>query len=56
MKLNPNKCAFEVVSGKFLDFLINQRRIEANPEKIRALLKIKHPTSIKEIQHLSDEW
>ena len=38
MKVNPNKYAFRVGSDKFLDFLINQRRIEANPEKIRALL------------------
>ena len=31
MKLNPTKCAFRVSSGKFLGYLISQRRIEANP-------------------------
>ena len=38
MKLNPLKCAFDVASGKFLGFMVNQRGIEANPEKIHALL------------------
>ena len=34
MKFNPNKCTFRVILKKFLDFLITQRRIKANPEKI----------------------
>ena len=31
MKLNPNKYTFRVGLDKFLDFLINQKGIEANP-------------------------
>ena len=38
MKLNPSKCAFGVFSGKFLGFMVSQRGIEANPEKVRAIL------------------
>ena len=34
MKLNPSKCAFGVASGKFLGFMISQRGIEVNPNKI----------------------
>ena len=34
MKLNPSKCAFGVSSGKFLGFMVSQRGIEANPDKI----------------------
>ena len=34
MKLNPNKCAFRVSSGKFLGFIVSHRGIEANPDKI----------------------
>jgi len=30
MKLNPSKCAFGVASGKFLGFMVSQRRIEEN--------------------------
>ena len=39
MKLNPLKYAFRVGSGKFLSFMVNQRVIDANPEKIKALLE-----------------
>ena len=31
MKLNPLKCAFGVSVGRFLGFIVTQRRIEANP-------------------------
>ena len=34
MKLNPSKCAFGVVSGKFLGFMVSQRGIEANLEEV----------------------
>ena len=37
MKLNPSKCAFGVYSGKFLGFMVSQRGIEANPDKIKAI-------------------
>ena len=41
IKLNPSKCAFGVASGKFLGFMVSHRRIEANPEKIKAILDMK---------------
>ena len=53
MKLNPSKCAFRVTSGKFLGFLVSERGIEANPEKIRAILDMRQPSSKKEIQQLT---
>jgi len=31
MKLNPAKCAFGVSFGKFLDFMVSQKGIKANP-------------------------
>jgi len=34
MKLNPSKCIFGVASGKFLWFMVSQRGIEANSEKV----------------------
>ena len=34
MKLNPSKCVFGVASGKFLGFMVSQRGIEANSEKV----------------------
>ncbi|KAM1666903.1 hypothetical protein ACFX15_045254 [Malus domestica] len=55
MRLNPNKCAFGVGSGKFLGFTISQRGIEANPEKIKAILDMKEPVTSKDIQSLTGE-
>lgn len=34
MRLNPFKCEFDIVSGKFLGYIANQKDIEANLEKI----------------------
>ena len=43
MKLNPSKCAFGVTAGKFLGFMVSQRGIEANLDKIKAILEIPPP-------------
>ncbi|KAM1148227.1 hypothetical protein ACFX15_028368 [Malus domestica] len=53
MRLNPNKCAFGVGSGKFLGFMISQRGIEANPEKIKVILDMKELVTSKDIQSLT---
>ena len=52
MKLNPANCAFGVSSEKFLGFIVNHRGIEANPDKIKALLDMPSPSGIKEVQRL----
>ena len=49
MKLNPNKCAFGVASRKFLGFMVSQRGIEANLEKVRAILEMTSPKIVKEV-------
>ena len=53
MKLNPSKCAFGVSFGKFLGFMVSQRGIEANPEKVRAILEMSSLKTIKEVQSLT---
>ena len=53
MKLNPAKCAFGVSAVKFLGFIVNNRGIEANPDKIKAVLDIPSPSNIKEVQRLT---
>ena len=52
MKLNPSKCAFGVASEKFLGFMVSQRGIEANPEKVQAILNMTSPKTVKEVQKL----
>ena len=52
MKLNPSKCAFGFALGKFLGFMVSHKGIEANLEKIKAILDMKPPQNIKEVQFL----
>ncbi|XP_022859441.1 uncharacterized protein LOC111380181 [Olea europaea var. sylvestris] len=53
MKLNLLKCAFGFASSKFLGYMVNQREIEANPEKIKALFEMRSPRKPKEVQSLT---
>ena len=53
MKLNPAKCAFGMSVGKFLGFIVNHRGIEANPDKIKAVLDMPSLSGIKEVQRLT---
>jgi hypothetical protein len=40
IKLNPDKCVFGVPRGMLLGFIVSERGIEANPEKISAITKM----------------
>ena len=52
-KLNPSKCVFGVASRKFLGFMVSQRRIEANLDKIQAILNMKLLKNIKDVQSIN---
>jgi hypothetical protein len=54
MKLNPAKCTFGVSSNKFLRFMVSHRGIEANPEKVRAVLEMQAPQTTKQLQQLTE--
>ncbi|KAL2231990.1 UNVERIFIED_CONTAM: Retrovirus-related Pol polyprotein from transposon opus [Sesamum indicum] len=53
MKLNPDKCTFGVGGGKFLGYMVSEQGIEVNPEKIQAIMNLRSPTTIKEVQKLT---
>ncbi|KAL0458430.1 UNVERIFIED_CONTAM: hypothetical protein Slati_0470200 [Sesamum latifolium] len=53
LKLNLGKCAFGVSVGRFLGFMVTRRGIEANPDKIKAILDMGPPTNINEVQRLT---
>ena len=53
MKLNLRKYAFRVTAGKFLGFIMSQRGIEANPDKIQAIMEMTPPRNVKEVQSLN---
>ena len=48
--LNPKKCTFRVTFGKLLGFMVSQREIEVDLEKIKAIVEMKPPRTEKEIQ------
>jgi hypothetical protein len=52
-KLNPKKCVFGVPAGKLLGFIVSHRGIEANPEKIEAIMRMEAPQSQKKVQRLT---
>ena len=53
LKLNLEKCVFGVEAGKFLGFMLTERGIEANPDKCSALIEMRSPVTIKEVQQLT---
>jgi hypothetical protein len=53
LKLNPTKCSFGVSAGQILGFLVSARGIEANPEKIQAILTMGKPAKLHEVQQLA---
>ena len=52
LKLNPEKCVFGVESRKFLGFLLTKRGIEADPDKCAAIIGMRCPINVKEVQQL----
>ena len=50
LRLNPQKCAFEVTTGKLLWFLVSDKGIEVDLSKIKAILEMPPPKSEKEIR------
>ena len=54
MMLNPAKCVFGVPADKLLGFLVYNRGIEANPEKIKAITSLAKPACIDDVQRLAD--
>jgi hypothetical protein len=49
LKLNPTKCSFGISAGQLLGFLVSAQGIEANLEKIQAILTMGKPTKLHDI-------
>lgn len=50
LKLNPAKCTFGVKSGKLLGFIVSERGIEVDPDKIKAIKNLAPPNTQKEVR------
>ena len=55
MNLNPGKCVFGVTARKLLGFMMSQRGIEVNPNKIRAIIEMAPPRNVKKVQSLNNK-
>src|SRR5688572_2631262 len=53
VKLNPEKCVFGVPRGMLLGFIVSERGIEANPEKIAAITNM---GPIKDLKGVQGSW
>ena len=53
IKLNPEKCVFGVPKGKLLGYIMSERGIKANPEKIMAISNMGPIRNIKGVQRLT---
>ena len=50
LRLNPRKCIFEVTSGKLLGYMVSERGIEVDLDKIRAILDMPAPRTKREVR------
>ena len=48
--MNPLKCAFGVMAGQFLGFLVHQRGIDVDPSKVQAITTMKPPTTLTQLK------
>jgi hypothetical protein len=53
LRLNPEKCVFGIHKGKVPGFLVSTKGIEVNPNKIKALIEMQDPVSVKDVQKLT---
>jgi hypothetical protein len=53
VKLNPEKCVFGVPRGMLLSFVVLERGIEANPEKISAIRDMGPIKNLKGVQYVT---
>ena len=52
VKLNPEKCVFGVPRGMLLGFIVSQRGIEPNPEKVSAITRMGPIQDLKGVQRV----
>ncbi|RVW15495.1 Transposon Ty3-I Gag-Pol polyprotein [Vitis vinifera] len=50
LRLNPKKCTFGVTSGELLGYMVSERGIEVDLDKIRAILDMPTPRTERECQ------
>ena len=50
LRLNPTKCTFGLKSRKLLSFVVSQKGIEVDLDKVNAILKMPEPRTEKQVR------
>jgi len=50
LRLNPAKCSFGVKSGKLLGFVMSDKGIEVDPDKVKAIQSMPPPKTKKDVR------
>ena len=54
LRLNPTKCIFGASSRKLLGFMVSNKGIEVDPDKLKAIREMIPPRTLKEVQSLME--
>lgn len=50
--LNPHKCVFCIETGRLLGFVVSKSGIHVDPLKVKAIIKLPPPSSLRQLQSL----
>ncbi|PKI77644.1 hypothetical protein CRG98_001982 [Punica granatum] len=51
LRLNPTKCTFGVKSGKLLGFIVSEKGIEVDPDRVKAIMELPPPSTVREVRN-----
>jgi hypothetical protein len=52
IRLNPQKCVFCIESSRLLGFIVSHQGIQVDPLKVKAILNLPPPSSLRQLQIL----
>lgn len=52
IRLNPHKCVFCIEMGRLLGFVVSKAGIRVDPSKVKAIMKLPPPSSLRQLQIL----
>ncbi|PKI53830.1 hypothetical protein CRG98_025771 [Punica granatum] len=50
LRLNSAKCTFGVKSGKLLGFVVSEKGIEVDPDKVKAIMELHPPSTVCKVR------
>ncbi|PKI64544.1 hypothetical protein CRG98_015107, partial [Punica granatum] len=50
LRLNPTKCTFGVKSRKLLGFVVSEKGIEVDPDKVKAIMELPPPSTVRKVR------